>query len=290
MPSPRNAPCPCGSGRRYKECHGSIPDTRQAMRAAAEDPNVVVELQRALEAHQAGKLIAAAAAYEAVLAASPENFDALHMLGVVKLQQGLFDEAEVLIAAALRLRPGFGSACANLATVRRNRQFASEEDAICRALLPRLGHLCIDPPPLLLANAGSGIAVEVVFAGRPEDAVLAQQVAAAALLRGATVAARTLVEPGPPGWKSTNSAALASIADQPVVVVGVNVALGDWPLVARPRSTMLVLTQDDPCALHDRLREISGQGRRRVGLASPDAALIAAIPLPISRFASPADS
>src|ERR1700756_95527 len=25
-PSSRNAPCPCGSGRRYKECHGALAD------------------------------------------------------------------------------------------------------------------------------------------------------------------------------------------------------------------------------------------------------------------------
>ncbi|MCB1885613.1 MAG: SEC-C domain-containing protein, partial [Geminicoccaceae bacterium] len=23
-PVPRNAPCPCGSGRKYKQCHGQI--------------------------------------------------------------------------------------------------------------------------------------------------------------------------------------------------------------------------------------------------------------------------
>jgi uncharacterized protein YecA (UPF0149 family) len=23
-PASRNAPCPCGSGRRYKECHGAL--------------------------------------------------------------------------------------------------------------------------------------------------------------------------------------------------------------------------------------------------------------------------
>jgi preprotein translocase subunit SecA len=32
---PRNAPCPCGSGRKYKKCHGAVASGRSAPRLGA---------------------------------------------------------------------------------------------------------------------------------------------------------------------------------------------------------------------------------------------------------------
>ena len=40
MPPTRNAPCPCGSGRKYKRCHGAALATRSSAPAAAIDPLV----------------------------------------------------------------------------------------------------------------------------------------------------------------------------------------------------------------------------------------------------------
>jgi predicted O-linked N-acetylglucosamine transferase (SPINDLY family) len=60
-------------------------------------------LQQGLEAHGAGRLADAEAAYRAVLASEPENFDALHLLGVVHAQRGQPAEAAKLIEAALAI-------------------------------------------------------------------------------------------------------------------------------------------------------------------------------------------
>jgi tetratricopeptide (TPR) repeat protein len=96
-PASRNALCPCGSGRRYKECHGAL----GPIAPAAPDPRLVA----ALAAQQAGRLDEAAAGYEAVLADAPDEFDALHMLGVVHFQRREFERALTLIDRALGIRP-----------------------------------------------------------------------------------------------------------------------------------------------------------------------------------------
>jgi hypothetical protein len=104
-PASRNAPCPCGSGKRYKECHGAL----GPVDSAAPDPR----LPAALAAQQAGRLDEAAAGYEAVLADSPDEFDALHMLGVVCYQRGQLERSLALIDRALGLRPDNSAAKLN---------------------------------------------------------------------------------------------------------------------------------------------------------------------------------
>jgi glycosyltransferase involved in cell wall biosynthesis len=110
-PASRNAPCPCGSGRRYKECHGAL--------AAPRAPASIEEVLRAaLAAHQAGRLDEAAAGYDEALARRPDLFDALHMRGVVSFQQGRFAEAVATIEQALALQPDIGDAQRNLGLAR----------------------------------------------------------------------------------------------------------------------------------------------------------------------------
>jgi len=85
-------------------------------------------LPEAVALHQAGRLPEATEMYEKVLAEAPEEFDALHMMGVIALQQGRFEEAQVKIAAALELEPRNSAALSNLtAAYLRNHQL---EDAL----------------------------------------------------------------------------------------------------------------------------------------------------------------
>ena len=107
-PASRNDPCPCGSGRRYKECHGAL--------SAAVDPLAAI-LQQALAAQQAGRAADAIAGYEQALALSPTHFDALHMLGVAHFQRGEFERALALIERALGERPADPGARHNHALV-----------------------------------------------------------------------------------------------------------------------------------------------------------------------------
>ena len=67
--------------------------------------------------HQRGQLADAERLYRQVIKAAPKAFPPLHMLGVLKAQQGKAEEAEGLIAAALKLNPQDGSALANYGNV-----------------------------------------------------------------------------------------------------------------------------------------------------------------------------
>jgi protein O-GlcNAc transferase len=72
-------------------------------------------LQRAIAFQQRGNLAAAEQLYRAILDAEPHQFDALHLLGVIRLQQRRTEEAIGLIRTALRVRPNVVEALSNLA-------------------------------------------------------------------------------------------------------------------------------------------------------------------------------
>ena len=82
-PAPsRNAPCPCGSGKRYKACHGALPDDAQ------HDVGGAARLREAIEAHGAGRLDDAERAYAAALALAPGDPTAEHNLALIRMQRG----------------------------------------------------------------------------------------------------------------------------------------------------------------------------------------------------------
>jgi predicted O-linked N-acetylglucosamine transferase (SPINDLY family) len=74
-------------------------------------------LQHGMTAHREGRLAEAERSYQAVLDAKRDDFDSLHLLGVVRWQQRRHDEASKLIKQALRVRPDSAEACANLGIV-----------------------------------------------------------------------------------------------------------------------------------------------------------------------------
>jgi protein O-GlcNAc transferase len=74
-------------------------------------------LQHGMAAHRAGRLTDAERSYQAVLNLKRDDFDSLHLLGVVRWQQRRHDEASKLIKQALRVRPDSAEACANLGIV-----------------------------------------------------------------------------------------------------------------------------------------------------------------------------
>jgi Flp pilus assembly protein TadD len=76
-------------------------------------------LAQAIALHRNGLLAQAEPLYRRVLEASPDQFDALHMLGVIRLQQGRNPEALELIGRALALRPGSAWAHSNMGLVLR---------------------------------------------------------------------------------------------------------------------------------------------------------------------------
>jgi tetratricopeptide (TPR) repeat protein len=102
----RNDPCPCGSGKRYKHCHGAesaaAADGGAAVAAA---PSLAQRLQQAVAWHERGDVEAALATYREVLAQQPDNAVALHFLGVIHYQRRNLAEALPLLERAVRLQP-----------------------------------------------------------------------------------------------------------------------------------------------------------------------------------------
>jgi Flp pilus assembly protein TadD len=74
-------------------------------------------LQQGMTAHRQGRLVEAERSYQAVLEAKRDDFDSLHLLGVVRWQQRRHQEASRLIKQALRVRPDSAEACSNLGIV-----------------------------------------------------------------------------------------------------------------------------------------------------------------------------
>ena len=126
----RNDPCPCGSGRRFKDCHGSLRDGTGVATSLAPPPAATTTrtsryrpagndwidisddgadrlgamMELALK-HQVGQRVRdAERLYRAVLEEAPRTHDALHMLGVVRLGLGDYADAERLLRAAMALR------------------------------------------------------------------------------------------------------------------------------------------------------------------------------------------
>ena len=73
-PASRNAPCPCGSGRRYKDCHGALPATPAAA------PTVLDRLAGAAAAAVAGDFGTVARVCDEVLREAPGHPFALELL------------------------------------------------------------------------------------------------------------------------------------------------------------------------------------------------------------------
>ena len=88
----RNAPCPCASGRRYKDCHGKL---------AAVPPGVDAQVAGALAAHQRGRIAEAERVYRDILAHHPGHAVAMHYLGLIEWQRGEVDEAEARMRASI---------------------------------------------------------------------------------------------------------------------------------------------------------------------------------------------
>ena len=86
--------------------------------AQSNDPHrITATLSRAVAAHQSGNLAEAESLYKLVLAAQKDQFDALHLLGVLKSQRGRHEEACRLISLSLKINKRNAEAFFNYARV-----------------------------------------------------------------------------------------------------------------------------------------------------------------------------
>jgi tetratricopeptide (TPR) repeat protein len=97
----RNEPCPCGSGKKFKLCHGSATDKQQSS-GAAQTTALLIQAQQLLvrgdHAHAAGLL-------RRVVTIDPSNVDAQHFLGMATAFAGRLSEGLALIQNSLVAQP-----------------------------------------------------------------------------------------------------------------------------------------------------------------------------------------
>lgn len=113
----RNDPCPCGSKKKYKHCCMIAGNRRNAQVQAATEPatfDIPAAIQAGLQYQATGKLSEAEALYTQVLRTSPDNAEALQLLGTVAYQAGQYERAAELIAKAILIEPGIPNYYSNL--------------------------------------------------------------------------------------------------------------------------------------------------------------------------------
>jgi protein O-GlcNAc transferase len=108
-------------------------------------------LRRAIAAHQAGNLSEAESCYRAFLSIHKDQFDALHMLGVLEGQRGHLDEALRLVKRALKINSQSAEAYTNLARIQHQ---MNQHEA---ALISCNKALSISPNFALALNIRAGI-------------------------------------------------------------------------------------------------------------------------------------
>ncbi|WP_158592250.1 tetratricopeptide repeat protein [Noviherbaspirillum sedimenti] len=158
----RNDPCPCGSGKKYKQCCA----LREPAAPPAGRENARQVLQAALSHHQHGQLSAAEPIYRQALVLAPADVDALHLLGVLLHQTGRHAQAVEMIGQALALQPDFAEAHSNLGEAwRAMGRLVEAEACFGRALAAKA-----DYPQ---AHHNLGLTLHAL--GRPDDAIAAFQ-------------------------------------------------------------------------------------------------------------------
>lgn len=112
----RNDPCPCGSGKKYKQCCLQTDEAQAANRVRASD-EVAGLMQAAIGHQEAGRLIEADAVCKEVLRLAPDHPDALHVQAMIAYQVGMHDVATVLLQHVVEIAPGYADAHHNLGVV-----------------------------------------------------------------------------------------------------------------------------------------------------------------------------
>jgi protein O-GlcNAc transferase len=112
-PTSRNAPCPCRSGKRYKDCHGAIA-TPAASAASISEASL---LDRARSALASGDRAGAESLWQQVLASNPDDAEANFHVANGQREAGDPHAAIEGYERVLRAAPGNASALNNLGLV-----------------------------------------------------------------------------------------------------------------------------------------------------------------------------
>jgi predicted TPR repeat methyltransferase len=110
----RNAPCPCGSGKKYKQCCLSEVSAVQSIRDATEKSKL---LKIGITNHQAGNLREAETVYRQALLLDTNDCNVLHLLGLLAIQKNKPEQAIEFLGRVISINPSLYSAHFSLGNV-----------------------------------------------------------------------------------------------------------------------------------------------------------------------------
>ncbi len=116
----------------------------------------------AVALHRQGQLSEAERIYARVLKAAPDHFDALNLLGAVKVKQGQFGEAQRLFSAAIKINPRIAAVWCNLGQA----QYAQKRPADALQSFDKARALAPDDVDILYQHANALLALD-----RPREAL-----------------------------------------------------------------------------------------------------------------------
>src|SRR5580704_4762281 len=103
--------------------------------SSAEVERVKEMVGKALALHQTGRLAEAESLYKRVLTVDPNQFEALHFLGLLEAQRQNFEEADRLMVRSLKVNADVADAFANHARVLNAMKRSEEALAACERAL-----------------------------------------------------------------------------------------------------------------------------------------------------------
>ncbi len=136
-------------------------------------------LSQAVALHRQGQLRDAEKIYARVLKAAPGNFDALNLLGAIRMQQGQFGEARGLFSAAVKVNPGIAAAWCNLGQA----EYALKRPAEALQYFDKAQVLAPDDADILYQHANA--LIELGSAARRARRIANSACAQTAAFRGA---------------------------------------------------------------------------------------------------------
>jgi protein O-GlcNAc transferase len=131
----RNDPCPCGSGKKFKRCHGRLTVSPAPTTSAILPETIPALLEEGAALQRAQRYSEAESVYLRVLQNEPGHSVALESLGILALRRHSPEEAIALLTRATALGPGRASAHYNLGTACIAAfRFEAAKDSLLRAI------------------------------------------------------------------------------------------------------------------------------------------------------------